>query len=108
MKASNEVLHWKEIEINKLSREVKINFQSNNELINLTALEFKILIYLAHRTGEVIERDTMLNDIWGEDVHVYARSVDTHVSKLRKKLGPVSHIIESIHGVGYKFGPTVS
>jgi two-component system phosphate regulon response regulator PhoB len=54
----------------------------------------------------VIERDTILNDIWGEDVHVYSRSVDTHVSKLRKKLESVSVIIESVHGAGYKFNPS--
>ncbi|NOT80363.1 MAG: winged helix-turn-helix transcriptional regulator [Bacteriovoracaceae bacterium] len=52
-------------------------------------------------------RDEILNDIWGQDIHVYQRSVDTHVSKLRKKLGVVSHILESVHGSGYKFNPTV-
>lgn len=106
LKRSADFLRWKEIEINKASQEVKVSNDGSFEEIDLTALEFKLLTYFANRKGDVIERDAMLNDIWGEDVHVYSRSVDTHVSKLRKKLGPVSHIIESVHGAGYKFSPT--
>lgn len=63
-------------------------------------------MYFAFRPGVIIERDQMLNDIWGENIHVYQRSVDTHISKLRRKLGAVAHIVESIHGSGYKFNPT--
>lgn len=106
LKRTADFLRWKEIEINKSSQEVKILNKEEFELVEMTALEYKLLTYLANRKGEVINRDTMLNDIWGEDVHVYSRSVDTHISKLRKKLGPVSHIVESVHGAGYKFSPT--
>lgn len=106
LKNSSDIYRWKEIEINKASQIVKINDQDQFEPVDLTALEFKILTYFAKRPHTVINRDTMLNDIWGEDVHVYHRSVDTHVSKLRRKLGPVSFIIESVHGSGYKFTPT--
>ena len=106
LKKTSDLLKWKELEINKLSQEVKIFIDNEFSEIDLTSLEFKLLTYFAANKGNVIDRDTMLNDIWGEDVHVYSRSVDTHVSKLRKKLGPVSHIIESVHGAGYKFSPT--
>jgi DNA-binding response OmpR family regulator len=106
LKEVSDSFDWKELQINKTSQVVKILNGSTLEEIELTALEFKILTYFASKPGEVIDRDSMLNDIWGKDVHVYSRSVDTHVSKLRKKLGPVSHIIESIHGTGYKFTPT--
>lgn len=99
-------LNWKELKIIKSRQEVSVLEQDKFQKIDLTALEFKILMYFAARPGEVIIRDQILNDIWGADIHVYARSVDTHVSKLRKKLGPVSHIVESIHGTGYKFNPT--
>lgn len=99
-------LNWKELKIIKSRQEVFILDQNKFIKIELTALEFKILMYFAARPGEVIIRDQILNDIWGEDIHVYSRSVDTHVSKLRKKLGPVSGIVESIHGTGYKFNPT--
>ncbi len=99
-------LKWKELQINKTRQEVLVLNEGEFEKTELTSLEFKILMYFAVRPGEVIIRDQMLNDIWGEDIHVNHRSVDTHVSKLRKKLGPVAQIVESIHGSGYKFNPT--
>lgn len=97
---------WKEIVISKSRQEVFIVEKKGNVKLDLTALEFKLLMYFANRPGEVIAREEILNDIWGEDIHVYQRSVDTHVSKLRKKLGSVSFILESIHGSGYKFNPS--
>ncbi len=106
LKESANNLSWKELQIDKLSQEVLVLESEAYKAISLTALEFKMLMYFAIRHNQVISRDDILNEIWGDDVHVYARSVDTHVSKLRKKLSPVSHIIESIHGVGYKFIPT--
>lgn len=106
LKMSSDIMEWKEIKINKISQDVEIASNGKFESIELTALEFKLLTYFANRPNHVIDRDTMLNDIWGEDVHVYSRSVDTHVSKLRKKLGEASSIIESVHGAGYKFSPT--
>lgn len=108
LKRSTEYLRWKEIEINKNSQQVQILVDDHFEPIDLTALEFKLLTYFANHTGNVISRDKILDEIWGENIHVYSRSVDTHVSKLRKKLGPVAHLIESIHGAGYKFNPAHS
>jgi len=101
-------LNWKELQIDKLCQEVMVLDNNKFTSVNLTALEFKLLMFFASRQSQVISRDDFLNEIWGDEVHVYARSVDTHVSKLRKKLSPVSHVIESIHGVGYKFTPTTS
>lgn len=103
---SSDVLDWKEISINKSSQTLRV---LNNEVwedVDLTALEFKLLMYFAINEGKVLKREDILDEIWGEDIHVYARSVDTHVSKLRKKLLGASEIIESVHGVGYKFSPT--
>lgn len=102
----SDFFKWKELQIIKSKQEVYICDHEELQKVELTNLEFKILLYFANRTGEVIARDQILNDIWGENIHIYQRSVDTHVSKLRKKLGIVSHIIESIHGSGYKFNPT--
>lgn len=101
-------LRWAEVEIDTLTQEVKVfdDQQKKWTQTELTALEFKLLMYFATRVNHVIHRDKILDDIWGKDVHVYPRSVDTHVSKLRKKLGPASGVIDSIHGAGYKFNPT--
>lgn len=104
---SSESFKWNEIEINRSTQVVGIIEDGEIRKLDLTALEFKLLLYFATRPGIVIARDEILNDIWGQDIHVYQRSVDTHVSKLRKKLGVVSHILESVHGSGYKFNPTV-
>lgn len=102
----SDIYKWKEIQIFKSKQEVSILEGTEYKKIDLTSLEFKILLYFAVHAGKVIVRDDILNAVWGEDIHVYHRSVDTHVSKLRKKLGEVSSIVESIHGSGYKFNPT--
>lgn len=104
--AQSDQYIWQEIKINKARQEVFIMEKGEFTKVELTSLEFKLLLYFAQRPGEVIERDKILNDIWGQDIHVYQRSVDTHVSKLRKKLGDVSGILGSVHGSGYKFNPT--
>jgi len=71
--------------------------------ISLTAIEFKLLIYLARHPNKVFTRDDILDTVWGKSLHVYPRSVDTHISKLRKKLESQANLIESVHGSGYRF-----
>ncbi|MCE3014194.1 MAG: response regulator transcription factor [Proteobacteria bacterium] len=101
-----DTFFWKEIQINKLRQVVTLIEGDESTPIDLTTLEFKILLYFASRIGEVILREEILHFVWGRQVHVCQRSVDTHVSKLRKKMGSAAHLIESIHRVGYKFTPT--
>lgn len=101
----NDILKWKELEINTSSQVLTLIFNDHREDIELTALEYKLIMHFANNCEKVLSRESILDDIWGEDIHVYSRSVDTHVSKLRKKLGDHGELIESIHGVGYKFTP---
>lgn len=108
VKKTSDILKWEELKINKSGQEVFYILDGECKKVDLTSLEFKLLMYFASKPHEVINRDEILDKLWGEDVHVYSRSVDTHVSKLRKKLGPVSQIIESVHGAGYKFNPTLT
>lgn len=103
---SSDILEWNELSINKSSQTLKVITDGDWENVELTALEFKLLMYFAVNEGKVLNREDILDEIWGQDVHVYSRSVDTHVSKLRKKLLGASETIESVHGVGYKFCPT--
>lgn len=105
LKNQLNVLAWKDIKIDKDSQDVFIHQNEAFEKIKLTAIEFKILMLLAHKPNVVIARDEILNAVWGRDIFVDSRSVDTHVSKLRKKLLGVSHLIQSVHGSGYKFVP---
>jgi DNA-binding response OmpR family regulator len=92
------------VTLNLKSRKVFITEQSKNQNIELTPIEFKILHYLMEEPGRVCERDAILNQVWGSEVYVYPRSVDTHVSKLRKKLGSKSNLIHAVHGSGYRYG----
>jgi two-component system phosphate regulon response regulator PhoB len=72
--------------------------------IFLTSIEFKLLRYLMSRVDEVVSRDEILSVVWGEGFCIYQRSADTHISKIRKKLGdPAAYAIESVHGSGYRF-----
>lgn len=75
----------------------------DNSEITLTALEFRLLETLHSRRGRVQTRDTLLLDVWGIEVDVTTRTVDTHIKRLREKLGPAGVYIETIRGVGYRF-----
>jgi two-component system alkaline phosphatase synthesis response regulator PhoP len=63
--------------------------------------EFELLFYLASRKGKVMDRQTLLNKVWGDNIYVVDRTVDVHVRKIREKLG--DHYIETVKGVGYRF-----
>jgi two-component system phosphate regulon response regulator PhoB len=70
--------------------------------VSLTMLEFKLLRTLIERRGRVQQRDRLLNDVWGYESAIDTRTVDTHVRRLRKKLGKAADAIESIRGFGYR------
>ncbi|MCE0523199.1 MAG: response regulator transcription factor [Methylacidiphilales bacterium] len=73
-----------------------------NVPVELTATEFRILTLLMERRGEVQGRDDLLNEVWGYENSIYARAVDTHIRRLRKKLGTMGDCIETIPGTGYR------
>ena len=75
----------------------------DDQPITLTALEFRLLTTLMARRGRVQTREMLLQDVWGLQVDVTTRTVDTHVQRLRKKLGAVvGNYIETLRGVGYR------
>ena len=71
--------------------------------VSLTALEFRLLTTLMGRRGRVQTRDTLLEDVWDMSGDVTTRTVDTHVKRLRQKLGTAGIYIETLRGVGYRF-----
>ena len=87
------------LSINEDSHEVFIN---DDEII-LTALEFKLLKHLLDRRGRVQTRDQLLSDVWGYSAHITTRTVDTHVKRLREKMGVMGKHVQTIRGVGYRF-----
>jgi two-component system phosphate regulon response regulator PhoB len=71
--------------------------------VQLTSIEFKLLVQLSQRRGRVQTREHLLNQVWGYTYEGYARTVDTHIRRLREKLGPCGDYIETLRGVGYRF-----
>jgi DNA-binding response OmpR family regulator len=76
---------------------------AGEETIDLTPTEFRLLQFLMERPGRVLTRDQLLNSVWGSEVFVTDRTVDTHVKRLRSKLGSGADLIETVRGVGYRF-----
>ena len=70
--------------------------------VEFTATEFKLLTLLIERRGRVQSRDTLLNDVWGYESVIDTRTVDTHIRRLREKLGTAADCIETIRGFGYR------
>ena len=65
--------------------------------------EFQLLYFFANNPGKVVNRETLLKEIWGNDVYVIDRTIDVHIRKIREKLGKHSELIETVKGIGYRF-----
>jgi two-component system alkaline phosphatase synthesis response regulator PhoP len=84
----------------------KYLFTKNAEPVQLTTIEFSLMKLLMQHAGHVLKRDDILHSIWGDEVYVTSRTVDTHIANLRRKIEDdldQSHWITGIRGVGYKF-----
>jgi len=75
----------------------------DGEEVILTAKEFQLLATLMRRPGRVQTRERLLDEVWGSDVTVTLRTIDTHLKRLREKLGSGGELIETVRGVGYRF-----
>ena len=75
----------------------------DGELIELTATEFRLLLTLARRRGRVQTREELLRVVWEYEYSGYERTVDTHIRRLREKLGSAGELVETVRGVGYRF-----
>lgn len=74
-----------------------------NRRVELTAIEFKLLVLLMQRIGRVQSREQLLRDVWEYDAHIDTRTVDTHMRRLRDKLGRAASYLDTVRGVGYRF-----
>jgi DNA-binding response OmpR family regulator len=77
--------------------------QLNNSELDLTPKEFELVVLLASHPGRAFSREFLLQQLWGYDYDGFDRTVDTHITRLRKKLGPVGEKIVTVWGVGYRF-----
>lgn len=98
-KFDNEVIQSGTLVINPKRHEATID----GNRCHLTATEFKLLYKLASQPGVVHSRSALLDSVWGEDAFVTLRTVDTHIRRLRDKLGESGSLIETLRGVGYRF-----
>lgn len=96
---SGEETQWGNLRVDFDGHQVWVDGQ----LVTLTALEFRLLTTLLTRRGRVQTREMLLSDVWSVQVDVTTRTVDTHVQRLRKKLGEAGQYIETLRGVGYRF-----
>jgi two-component system alkaline phosphatase synthesis response regulator PhoP len=99
---SIESFAFGDVEVDFRRAEVK----KNNERIDLSAMEFKLLQYFIEHSGEVLKRDELLDEVWGYDAMPTTRTVDVHIAWLRQKLEDnprYPSFIQTVHGFGYKF-----
>jgi len=73
------------------------------EEVDLTAKEFQLLEVLMRRPGRVMTREKLLDEVWGSDIAVTSRTIDTHLKRLREKLGVAAELIQTVRGLGYRF-----
>ena len=71
--------------------------------VELTAKEFDLLVSLVQGRGRVLSRDQLLDRVWGSEIIVGTRTIDTHLKRLREKLGEAGSMVETVRGVGYRF-----
>ena len=96
---NDDVISAGGIELDKAAHQVKIDGQE----IELSYKEFELLAYFLENQGIALSREKILNNVWNYDYFGDARTIDTHVKKLRSKLGDKGELIKTIWGMGYKF-----
>ena len=98
-KAKRDIYNFGELHIDVPRHQVRIK----NKPVDLTATEFKLIALLAERVGRVQSREQLLRDVWEYDTMIDTRTVDTHMRRLREKLGGAAKYLDTVRGVGYRF-----
>ena len=98
---NEDIISVGDIELNKSAHQVRIDGKD----IELSFKEFELLAYFMENQGIALSREKILNNVWNYDYFGDARTIDTHVKKLRSKLGEKGELIKTIWGMGYKFEP---
>ncbi|HEX5175701.1 MAG TPA: response regulator [Chthoniobacteraceae bacterium] len=95
---SRDVLDFGDIHLDRIRHEVRVQ----GKPVEFTATEFKLLALLIERRGRVQSRDALLHEVWGYESAIDTRTVDTHIRRLRDKLGEAAECIETVRGFGYR------
>jgi DNA-binding response OmpR family regulator len=103
-KERDDSLSSGDIRISLASQRVFISGESGGDrLLDLTRLEYKLLVFFIRQPDRLLNREQIINSVWDGAIHITDRTVDTHISHLRKKLGASSCQISSVYGEGYRF-----
>jgi DNA-binding response OmpR family regulator len=97
-----EILRRGPLEVHLTAQKVFVVAADRRADLDLTPIEFKILVHLVQKPLQIWSREELVKSIWGDGVHMSDRNVDTHVSKLRKKLGTLGRSLRAVHGSGYQ------
>ena len=98
-KDEKEIKDYDGIEIDKEGRTVTVDGKN----IELSLREYELLVYLVENENIALSRDKILNNVWNYDYYGDSRTIDSHIKKIRHKLGKKGKYIETIRGIGYKF-----
>ena len=96
---NTEITEYGGIEIDKEGRTVKVD----GKLVELSLRDYELLVYLVDNTNIALSRDKILNNVWNYDYYGDSRTIDSHIKKIRHKLGKKGKYIKTIRGIGYKF-----
>jgi DNA-binding response OmpR family regulator len=99
----SELLKVGDIQLDLLKQRVSLQTAAGFEALDLTTLEFKLLLVFARAPDRVFSREYLLNEVWGSNVNITDRTVDTHVGHLRKKISNSKAKIDTVVGAGYRF-----
>ncbi|MCB0351637.1 MAG: response regulator transcription factor [Bdellovibrionales bacterium] len=102
-KQNRNILQAGQLELDRFQQRAFILKENEKIDIQLTPIEFRLLRYFLTHTNQVLTREQILKDIWGDDVSVTDRTVDTHIYTLRKKLDFLSETISTVPGIGYQY-----
>ena len=79
------------------------NITIDGDTIYLSFMEYELLLYLMSHYGRAYSRETLLHELWDEDTNSELRTIDTHIKKIRRKIGKYRDYIQTVHSIGYKF-----
>lgn len=97
--SQKSIMEYDGLRINETAHEVTVDGQE----INLSPKEYELLLYLVKNGGAALSRDMILDNVWGYDFYGDARTVDTHIKRIREKLGSKGNLITTVRGSGYRF-----
>ncbi|HPT69558.1 MAG TPA: response regulator transcription factor [Syntrophomonas sp.] len=100
--APSETLCQGVVQVDRISHEVRVA----GELIYMSPKEYDLLLYLMNNSGMVLSREQLLLGVWGYSHYGNLRTVDTHINRLREKMGRCADVIQTVRGFGYKFNPS--